>query len=91
MIEKVKCPNCQEEIFIDLSKEANYCEKCKEAFITKKALKVADNKGNKTIKKRNVFKTIGSVLLLVLQCIGYLIYVISLMWLFFDIVDKRKK
>lgn len=35
-------------------------------------------------------KTFGRVLLLILECIGYLFFVISFMWIFFDIFDGKK-
>ncbi len=91
-----KCPNCGEEIFIESEKEANICSKCNEALITEKAISLY-NLGEKRevkvsgTKKRNVWKSLGKGLLMVLECIGYLFYVIFLVWLFVDITDGIKK
>lgn len=89
-----KCTNCGESVLIDDKKEANVCPVCKEAFITEKAIALynGNEKGNiKKIKSRHVWKSLGLGALLVLKCIGYLFYVICLMWLFFDITDNLKK
>ncbi len=37
-----------------------------------------------------VLKKIGQIALLVLQCIGYLIYALSFVWLFIDLTSKKK-
>ena len=36
-------------------------------------------------------KMFCKICLLVIQCIGYLLLVISLLWLFFDVFDSKKK
>ena len=90
-----KCTNCGEEILIDDIKDAHVCSKCNNAFVTEKAItlynKDNDKNNERAVKTRHIFKSLGLALLMVLKCIGYLIYVISLMWLFFDIVDDFKK
>lgn len=91
-----KCPNCKEDIFIDSSKEANVCPNCKEAFITEKAITLYYGNTQKEVqvkgaKKRHVLKSLGKGLLMVLECIGYLFYVLFFIWLFVDITDNLKK
>lgn len=91
-----KCPNCNEIILTDDNQDAGICEKCNKAFITEKAIKLycenSQIEKDKTIKKkRHIWKSLGLGLLLALRCIGYLIYVVCCLWLFFDIVDDLKK
>ena len=91
-----KCPNCKEEITIDSEKEANICLKCNEALITEKAIKLYNESDKNNVKgrvkkKRNVWKSLGKGLLMILECVGYLIYVLLLLWLFIDITDGFKK
>ena len=91
-----KCTNCGENIIIDDNKEANICPNCKEAFITEKAIKLLNENSNKdklvlAVKKRNIWKSLGKGLLMVLECIGYLFYVLFFIWLFVDITDDLKK
>ena len=90
-----KCPYCGETVLIEDSKEASVCPNCKDAFITEKAITVYNNSQNQaeitTKKRRNVLKSLGKGLLMVLECIGYLLYVITFMWLFFDITNDIKK
>ena len=45
----------------------------------------------KAMKRKNFWKMIGKGFLLVIECIAYLIFTISLVWLIFDIVDRKKK
>lgn len=91
-----KCPNCKQNIFIDSNKEANVCPNCKDAFITEKAIMLynagqAGEVQEKKVKKRHVFKSLGKGILMALECVGYLIYVLCLVWLFVDITDNIKK
>ena len=90
-----KCTNCSEEILIDDMHDAEICPVCNTAFVTEKALKLYnDTKADsqtKPAKKRNVLKSLGRALLMVLECLGYLIYVLCLMWLFFDVTGINKK
>lgn len=39
----------------------------------------------------SVLKKIGKVMLLILECIGYLIMCLTFVWLFIDITDSFKK
>lgn len=39
----------------------------------------------------SVWKKIGKTLLFVLECVGYLIMVISFMWILLDLLDGKKK
>ena len=39
----------------------------------------------------SVLKKIGKVMLLILECIGYLIMCLTFVWLFIDITDGFKK
>ncbi len=91
-----KCPNCNQVILIDDNRDANICPKCKEPFVTEKAIKSYseyDGKENQvdTVKKRHIWKSLGKGLLMTLECIGYLCYVLCLVWLFVDITDGLKK
>ena len=84
------CTNCKSKINIDEEKDAGICPICNCAFVTDKAVALYKSNGQEK-KKRHVLKSLGKGLLMTLECIGYLIYVITLMWLFFDIVDDVKK
>lgn len=84
-----KCTNCGEKISIDGGKEANVCPCCSQAFITEKAIRLF-NENSVTKKKRHVWKSLGRGILMTFYCLGYLIYVLTLMWLIFDIVDNKK-
>lgn len=90
-----KCPNCGAEILIENEKEANVCPCCKEAFITEKAIQSVDSnsqtKENKTPKKRHILKSLGIGVLRFLECVGYLLYTIFLVWLFVDLTSPKKK
>ena len=91
-----KCPNCDEIILIDDSQDAEICNKCNKPFVTEKAIKsynesINGSDAQPSPKKRHVWRSLGRGLLLAVKCIGYLIYVLTLMWLFFDILDDIKK
>ena len=91
-----KCTNCGENILIDDNKEANICQKCNNAFITEKAIKLysasaCNEMQNRAIKKRHVWKSLGKGLLMTLECVGYLFYCLFFVWLFLDITDNIKK
>ena len=91
-----KCTNCNMEIVIDDQKDADICLHCGSAFVSEKAIKLykAESEEQTHIrarKRRHRWKSIGMALLCALECIGYLLYVIFFMWLFFDIVDNIKK
>ena len=91
-----KCTNCGKEILIDENKDADICLHCNTAFVTEKAIKLFNAESEKekqarAKKRRHIFRSLGSALLLVLKCIGYLFYVLLCLWLFFDIVDDIKK
>ncbi len=94
-----KCPNCDEIILVEQNKDADICEKCGKAFVTERAINLYCGQSERekeyaSIKKRHRWKSLGLALWTGLKCIGYLIYVVCLLWLFFDIVDnigKNKK
>ena len=94
-LKKGKCPLCGEEISVDYIKDADICPKCNSAYVTQKAIDLYSGAGQKKFiaKKRTVsfFKMAGSICLLLLKCIGYLIYCLSLVWLFVDLTDNFKK
>ena len=89
------CPNCRENVYIDSTKEANVCPNCKDAFVTEKAIQLYNGSAPSEVqvkaKKRHVLKSLGKGLLMALECIGYLLYVLCLVWLFVDITDDLKK
>ncbi len=93
----VICTQCGKEVNVDETLEANVCPNCQKAFITEKGIKLFAEKTQGNVqtkpvkKKRHILKSLGSGLLLAVQCIGYLIYVLLGLWLFFDIVDNIKK
>ena len=90
-----KCTNCGEIIVIDDEKDANVCTCCNSAFITKKAIKlykkspVKNDNSSKNVKR--FFKTFGSVLLLILECIWTIICTIFCINLISDIASGSKK
>ena len=93
-----KCTNCGENILIDDNKEANICPNCNNAFITEKAIKLYNAESEEAkekeickTKRRHVLKSLGMALWFIIKSIGYLIYVVCCLWLFFDIVDGIKK
>ena len=91
-----KCPNCGEIILIADDNEADICSRCQKAFITEKAIKLYneknDNKSAKpTAKKGNFWKSFWYGVLITLKCIGYLIYVLSMIWLIMGFFDGFKK
>lgn len=43
------------------------------------------------VKSKRVWRTIGRTVLFVFECIGYLLLVVSFLWLIFDVFEKRKK
>lgn len=90
-----KCTNCNMELLIDDEKDADICPNCNTAFVAEKAIKLYNSNGPKedvsARKRRHRWRSLGRGLLLALECIGYLIYVVCFLWLFFDIVDGVKK
>ncbi|MBR2614328.1 MAG: hypothetical protein IKC71_01870 [Clostridia bacterium] len=90
-----KCPYCNEVVLTEEGLRYDECPKCKNIYETEKGLKLyreqLENKQNPAPKKRRFWKTFGSVLLLILECIGYLIYALSFVWLFFDVLEAFKK
>lgn len=91
-----KCTNCGEKLLINDTEDAEICPHCNHAFVTEKAIQLYNTNSvqkNQTakVKKRHVLKSLGKGLLMVLECVGYLIYVVCLLWLFFDITDDLKK
>ena len=92
----VKCTNCNQVVLTEDNRDANICPKCQQPFVTEKAIKLyseCDKKQNQvtTVKKRHIWKSLGKGLLMTLECIGYLCYVLCLVWLFVDITDGLKK
>lgn len=90
------CPICGERLLIEREKEADICPKCNQAFITEKAIELfsrQENNDNQVSvkRKKHVFRSLGKGLLMVLECIGYLFYVLFFIWLFVDITDDLKK
>ena len=90
MERKVKCTVCGEVVTINDVNDANICPRCNSAFVTEKAIKLYEQT-NPTKKKRHILKSLGKGLLCALECVGYLLYVLTFMWIFFDIVDGKKK
>lgn len=90
-----KCPLCGQEIEVDCSKDADVCSNCNGAYVTQKAVELYGGKERKKliVKKRtvNFFKMAGRICLLILECLGYLIYCLSFVWLFIDLTDNIKK
>lgn len=83
-----RCTVCNAEIVIEENKDANICPCCNEAIVTEKAIRLY----NGSVKrKRNVWKSLGKGLLMVVECVGYLFYCLFFIWLFFDITDNLKK
>ena len=90
-----KCTNCGEIVFIESKNDANICPHCNVAFVTEKAIKLykkAPIEGEKTSAKvKRFFKMFGSALLLILQCIWYLICSILLVDFLVDITSNKNK
>ena len=90
-----KCTNCGEVIFIENKNDANICPHCNCAFLTEKAIKLYKKtpiEGEKTsIKVKRFFKMFGSALLLILECIWYLICSLLLVDFILDVKKKGKK
>ena len=91
-----KCTHCGENIFIEDNIDAGICPHCNSAYATDNAITLYQQ--NETTlnepngrKKRHIWKSLGLGLLCALECFGYLLYVITFMWLFFDIFDKKGK
>ena len=94
-----QCTNCGKFIEIDDVKDADICPHCNTAFVTEKAINLYKQNSNqieqtnqpKKVAGRHVLKSLLVGLWFTLKCFLYLIYVVCLMWLFFDIVDGIKK
>ena len=91
-----KCTNCNEEIVIDSSLDANICPKCNKAFVTEKAIKLYNaneeiQKEQNAKKRRHIWKSLGLGLWFSVKCILYLFYVLFFLWLVFDITDSILK
>ena len=91
-----KCTNCNQEIIIDDQKDADICSFCNKAFVSEKAIKLykldaGEEKQERVIRKRNIFKSFLTGVGFVVKSIFYLFYVLLCLWLFFDIVDDIKK
>ena len=89
-----KCTNCGEVICIESKSDASICPHCNSAFVTEKAIKLYKKspvEGEKTSAKiKRFFKMFGSALLLILQCIWYLICSILLVDFILDVTKKKK-
>ena len=90
-----KCTNCGEVILIESKNDAHVCPHCNCAFVTEKAIKLYKKspiEGEKTSAKvMRVLRMFGSALLLILQCIWYLICSILLVDFILDLTKKDKK
>ena len=91
-----KCTNCGENILIDDVKDADICPHCNTAFVTEKAIKLYNQtpeqiQQNKKAVRRHVFKSFLLGLWFTFKCFLYLIYVVCLLWLIFDIYDDVTK
>ena len=95
-----KCTNCNQEIIIDDQNDADICPHCNKAFVSEKAIKLfnkhtVEEKKVPSIRRKHMFKSFLMGYLmgvwLVIKCFFYLLYVLSCVWLFFDIVDGIKK
>lgn len=87
MNDNVKCKDCGVNIAVE-GGEAKICPCCGTKLDTDINVLEAQKK---PIKKRSPWHTVGSVLWLIVKCIGYLILTLSFMWLIFDIFDTKKK
>lgn len=89
-----KCTSCGEVIVIESKNDANICPHCETPFVTEKAIKLYKKspvEGEKTSAKvKRFFKMFGSALLLILQCIWYLICSILLIDFVLDITKTNK-
>ena len=94
-----KCTNCGEIILINDIKDADICPHCNTAFVTEKAIKlysqppeqIEQDKQVKKAVRRHVFKSFLLGLWFTFKCFLYLIYVVCLLWLIFDIYDDVTK
>ena len=91
-----KCTNCGEQILVDNVKDADVCPNCNTAFVSEKAIALYSqdtetNELTRKKKRRSVWKSFLSGVVLAVKCFFYLIYVVCLLWLFFDVLDDIKK
>ena len=92
------CTNCKNQVIIDSSKDAEICPHCASAFVSEKAIALyeketleKDEKLSRAKIRKRRWKNFASVMLLVLECIGTIIYFLFFVWLFFDFIDGKKK
>ena len=97
------CTHCGKNVLTNNKKDAAICPFCGQAFVTENAIQIYNNNNStqseelvkvKKIKRRNVWKSFGLGVLMVLECFLYFFYVIFGLWLFFDLHDaltKKKK
>ena len=88
--------NPGEKLLTTENKEFNTCPHCSSEFASEQALAIDKDdlqkvKEARAIERKLFWKGFGVGLLTVLKCIGYLIYVLTFMWLIFDIVEGLKK
>jgi hypothetical protein len=85
----VKCPECKCKVDVDDENRANICPICEKPFVTEDAVALYNGKKikNDVKPKNNVFLSILNGLWFGIKCIGYLIYVITLLWLVLDLFD----
>ena len=84
------CPNCG---------EAFVTEKALTLYNLQRADNLENSQHEQNLKKQRhrkesiikALKMIGKTFLFVLECIGYLLYVICFIWLFVDLTDGIKK
>ena len=92
---KVKCAYCGQDVSIIKDNETNVCPHCGKIFETEQALLLEDCLGQSENKKskdgKRVLKQVGSVILLVLECIWTLISTLFFINLFLDFTDKSDK
>ena len=84
------CPNCKEAFVTE--KAMVLYNKNQNDSNSQRAEEIKTKKQRH--KKESVIKAlkmIGKTFLFILECIGYLLYVICFIWLFFDITDGIKK
>lgn len=92
-IVNAKCTECGANITVDSKEKAVTCSECKVPILTKEAIKLYKKSLPPSEAKKkflHFLKWAGLTFLFILKCIGYLIYVFTFMWLFFDIVDRKK-
>ena len=84
----VKCPECKCKVDVDDVNRANICPICEKPFVTADAVALYNGNAINNVKpKRGFWKSFFSGCYIALKCVGYLIYVITLLWLVFDLVD----